>query len=102
MRVLDTMLSKNGGAITNSEGKKNPGDGAPASWIDISSKLDGEEQGVALFNHPKNDRQPTPCLQFGGQTIGLSPTHKEPLTLDAGKEVRFRYRVLVHAGNVER
>jgi hypothetical protein len=101
VRVLDAMLPKNGGAITNSEGKKNPGDGALAAWIDISGKLDGEEQGVALFNHPKNDRHPTPCLQFSGQTIGLSPTHKEPLTIEAGKEVRFRYRVLVHAGNVE-
>jgi hypothetical protein len=100
-RVLDAMLPKNGGAMTNSEGKKDPPDGAPAAWIDISGKLDGEEQGVALFNHPRNDRHPTPCLQFSGQTIGLSPTHKEPLTVEAGKEVRFRYRVLVHAGNVE-
>lgn len=100
-RVLDAMLPKNGGAITNSEGKKNPPDGAIAAWIDISGKLDGAEQGVALFNHPKNDRQPTPCLQFGGQTIGLSPTHKEALTIEPDKEARFRFRVLVHAGNVE-
>jgi hypothetical protein len=100
-RVLDAMLPKNGGAMTNSEGKKNPADGAVANWIDISGKLDGDEQGVALFNHPKNERQPTPCLQFAGQTIGLSPTHKESLTIEPGKEVRFRFRVLVHAGNVE-
>jgi hypothetical protein len=100
-RVLDAMLPKNGGAMTNSEGKKNPPDGAVANWIDISGKLDGDEQGVALFNHPKNERQPTPCLQFAGQTTGLSPTHKEPLTIESGKEVRFRFRVLVHAGNVE-
>jgi hypothetical protein len=100
-RVLDAMLPKNGGAISNSEGKKNPPDGAPANWIDISGKLGDEEQGVALFNHPKNDRQPVPCLQFSGQTIGLSPTHKESLTIDAGKEARFRFRVLVHEGNVE-
>jgi hypothetical protein len=100
-RVLDAMLPKNGGAMTNSEGKKNPPDGGSANWIDISGKLDGDEQGIALMNHPKNDRQPVPCLQFSGQTIGLSPTHKEPLTIEAGKEVRFRFRVLVHAGNVE-
>jgi hypothetical protein len=101
-RVLDAMLPKNGGAIVNSDGKKNPQDGAPAQWIDISGKLEDEEQGVALFNHPKNDRQPVPCLQFSGQTIGLSPTHKEPLTIEAGKEARFRFRVLVHAGDAEK
>lgn len=101
-RVLDAMLPKNGGAIVNSDGKKNPPDGAPAHWIDISGKLEDEEQGVALFNHPKNDRQPVPCLQFSGQTIGLSPTHKESLTIEAGKEARFRFRVLVHAGDAEK
>jgi hypothetical protein len=100
-RVLDAMLPKNGGAISNSAGQKNPGDGALANWIDISGALDGKVQGVALLNHPGNDRQPTPCLQFAGQTIGLSPTHKEPLTIDAGKGMRFRCRVLVHAGNAE-
>jgi hypothetical protein len=99
-RVLDAMLPAKGGAITNSEGKKNPGDGAPAKWIDISGKLDGEEQGIALFNHPANLRQPTPCLQFAGQTIGLSPTHKEPYTIEPGKQLRLRYRVLIHAGDV--
>jgi hypothetical protein len=101
VRVLNAMLPAKGGVMINSEGQKNPGDGAPAKWIDISGKLDDELQGVALFNHPDNPRQPTPCLQFAGQTIGLAPSHKEPLTIDAGKEVRFRYRVLVHAGGVE-
>lgn len=100
-RVLDAMLPAKGGAITNSNGAKNPPDGAPANWIDISGKLDDQWQGIALFNHPDNVRQPTPCLQFAGQTIGLSPSHKEPLTIEPGKTLRLRYRVLVHAGNVD-
>lgn len=101
VRVLDALLPARGGAITNSEGKKNPADGMPARWIDISGPLDGTWQGVALFNHPGNFRQPTPCLQFAGQTIGLSPTHQEPYTIEPGKVLRLRFRVLVHAGNVE-
>jgi hypothetical protein len=101
VRVLDAMLPRNGGAIVNSEGKKNPPDGTPARWIDVSGKLDGEVQGVALFDHPGNFRHPTPCLQFAGQTIGLSPTHREPFTLEAGKSLRLRWRVLVHAGDAE-
>jgi hypothetical protein len=102
VRVLDALLPKSGGAIVNSEGKKNPDDGLRAKWIDISGKLDGELQGVALFDHPKNLRHPPPCLQFDGQTIGLAPTHAEPYTLDAGKSLTLRYRVLIHAGDVDK
>jgi hypothetical protein len=101
VRVLDAMLPKNGGVIVNSEGKKNPGDGERAKWIDVSGKLEGELQGVALFNHPANLRHPTPCLQFAQQTIGLSPTHLEPYTIEPGKSLTLRYRVLVHAGDAE-
>ncbi|MFN4257841.1 MAG: PmoA family protein [Gemmataceae bacterium] len=101
LRVLDALLPAKGGAITNAEGQKNPKDGTPSKWIDISGKLDGEEQGAALFDHPKNFRHPTPCLQFAGQTIGLSPTHREPYTIEPGKSLSLKYRVLVHAGNAE-
>ncbi|MGE3803121.1 MAG: PmoA family protein, partial [Gemmataceae bacterium] len=101
VRVLDAMLPKKGGEILNSEGKKSPPDGTPARWIDIAGKLDDDWQGVALFDHPDNLRHPPPCLQFAGQTIGLSPTHKEPYTIEPGKTLKLKYRVLVHAGNAE-
>jgi hypothetical protein len=100
VRVLDAMLPGKGGIITNSAGMQNPKDGTPANWIDISGRLNDAWQGVALFNHPTNLRHPTPCLQFSSQTIGLSPTHTQPHTLEAKQDLRLRYRVLVHAGNV--
>jgi hypothetical protein len=100
-RVVDSMLPRNGGAMVNSDGRRNPPDGTTAAWIDVSGSIDNEEQGVALMNHPRNDRHPVPCLQFSGQTIGLSPTHREALTIDANREARFRFRVLVHAGNAK-
>jgi hypothetical protein len=101
VRVLDEMMPAKGGVILNSEGMKNPRDGVSAKWIDISGKLGDEAQGVALFNHPANVRHPTPCLQFSGQTIGLSPSHQEALTIEAAKELRLRFCVLVHAGGAE-
>jgi len=101
VRVVNAMLPAGGGVITNSAGAQNPADGAPADWIDISGPLDKAWQGVALFNHPGNIRQPTPCLQFSRQTIGLSPSHREPLAIEAKQDLRLRYRVLVHAGNVK-
>src|SRR5262249_50888049 len=36
LRVLDAMLAKNGGVITNSEGKKKQPDGEHGHWTDIS------------------------------------------------------------------
>jgi hypothetical protein len=101
VRVLDALLPGKGGVITNSAGTQNPADGVAANWIDISGRLGEASLGVALFNHPDNFRHPTPCLQFARQTIGLSPTHREAYTLEAGRELRLRYRVLVHAGNVK-
>lgn len=85
-------------AITNSEGKKNPKDGEPAKWIDVSGPVDGQMVGVALFNRPDNHRHPTPCMNFANQTIGLSPTHRQSHTLQPGESLRLRYRVLVHVG----
>ncbi len=101
LRVVDAMLPRNGGVITNSEGQKQPPDGAVAKWIDISGTLEGKVCGGTIMNHPQNCRHPTPCLNFDNQTIGCSPTHKEPFTLKPGEPLRLRYRVYVHAGNVE-
>lgn len=102
VRVVNAMLPRAGGVILNSEGQKNPKDGTPAKWIDISGKLDDAWQGVALFDHPDNLRHPTPCLQFAGQTIGLSPTHREEYKIEPGKSLKLRYRVLIHAGDADK
>jgi hypothetical protein len=99
VRVLNALLPGQGGVITNSAGRENPADGETADWIDISGRLGGAWQGVALLNHSGNLRAPTPCLQFARQTIGLSPTHREPYMLEPKQELRLRYRVFVHAGN---
>lgn len=102
VRVPDAMLPAQGGTILNAKGMKSPPDGTPANWIDVSGKLADAEQGVALLDHPQNFRHPTPCLQFAGQTIGLTLTHKEPHTIPPGETLSLRFRVLVHAGDAER
>ena len=101
IRLPDEMLVGKGGAITNSEGILNRETaGAPARWLDYSGPLGGKVCGVALFDHPKNPRHPTPWLNFENQTIGAAPTYKEPLAWSPGQSVRFRYRVYFHTGDV--
>lgn len=102
VRAINSMVPayNKKAVITNSEGQKNPRDGSPAKWIDVTGPVDGKMVGITLFNHPGNFRHPTPCLNFARQTIGLSPTHRESYTLPAGKTLHLRFRVLVHAGTV--
>ena len=102
VRAVDSMVPAfgKGAVITNSEGQTNPKDGTPAKWIDVTGLADCKTIGITLMNHPANLRHPTPCLNFGNQTIGLSPTHKESYTLVPDKPLHLRFRVLVHAGTV--
>ena len=102
VRAVDSMVPTfgKGAVIMNSEGQTNPKDGDPAKWIDVTGPADGKTIGITLMNHPANLRHPTPCLNFGNQTIGLSPTHKESHTLVPDKPLHLRFRVLVHAGTV--
>ncbi len=102
------MLVGKGGVITTSEGEANPKDGAPVRWIDYSgpsgASPDGEPctpHGAALFDHPQNPRHPTPCLNFQNQTLGLAPTHREPLSWQPGQSRRFRFRAYFHMGEVK-
>jgi hypothetical protein len=102
VRAVDCMVPKfnEAAAITNSEGEENPEWLSPAKWIDVSGPVENKVVGISLFNHPKNFRHPTPCLNFGNQLIALSPTEglKKGFTLEPEKPLRLRFRVLVHAG----
>jgi len=100
IRVPDAMLVGKGGVITNSEGQSNPPDGTPARWLDYSGPLGSGTAGVALFDHPQNPRHPTRWLNFQAQTLGPAPAHREPLAWKPGESLRFRYRVLLHEGDV--
>lgn len=102
IRVPDEMLVGRGGAILNSEGKRDRDvDDQPARWLDYSGPLHGKTAGVALFDHPGNLRHPTRWLNFENQTIGAAPTHHEAYAWQPGKSLRFRYRVLVHGGDAK-
>jgi hypothetical protein len=100
-RRVDYEPRDRGGAITNSEGQKDEGTaGGHARWIDLSGPLDGESWGVAILSHPENLRRPAAFNNWNNQTITAAPTYHEPHTLRAGEELRLRYRVLIHRGDV--
>jgi hypothetical protein len=67
--------------------------GNSARWVDFS---DGH--GVTVFDHPQNLRHPTPWYPNQNHPF-ICPAFlfKEPYLLAAGKTLRLRYRILMHA-----
>jgi hypothetical protein len=85
--------------------------GKPADWCDISGQISGKEYGIAVFDHPSNPRHPTRWHVreyglLGANPFGLSyfdtgtPKHAGDFKMEPGKTITFRYRVVVHEGDV--
>lgn len=101
---------KRGGTIINSLGDKN-GDawGKKSSWVDYHGPVDNEVLGIAILNHPSSFRFPTywhvrtyglfAANVFGIHNFENSNEKDGSHTLDPGKEITFRYRVLLHKGD---
>jgi hypothetical protein len=79
--------------------------------MDFAGKIDGEELGVAIFDHPGNPAHPTywhvrgyglfAANPFGVRDFTGDKSANGSLTLEKGAELRFRYRVLIHPGKTD-
>ncbi|MDX2179108.1 MAG: PmoA family protein [Bryobacteraceae bacterium] len=109
IRLRDELMEKKGGRMrssTGAEGMKNVW-GKPFPWVDYTGTLEGEELGIAIFDHPENPRAPTRWHArdyglFAANIFGLhdflnDKSQDGSFTIDAGKSARFRYRVLIHS-----
>jgi hypothetical protein len=112
VRVASTMdvTRKQGGKIVTSEGLvDDKAWGKPAAWVDYSGPVAGKTVGIAILNHPESFRYPTTwhvrnyglfaANPFGWHDFGKGETGT--YTIPQGKEIRFRYRVILHTGDAE-
>ncbi len=86
--------------------------GRPAHWVDFSGSAGGRRRGVAILDHPDNPRHPTRWHVreyglFAANPFGLSDYKRGferdgRLVVPAGREVTFRYRVVLHRGDARR
>ncbi len=92
-----------GGKIVNSQGRENDAvRGERAKWCDFSGPLDNSAVGgVAILDHPLNERHPTPWNNWNNMTITASFTFHDHFELALGKELRLKYRVLIHKGDAK-
>lgn len=83
--------------------------GTRANWVNYDGTVHGENLGIAVFDSPRSFRHPTYWHArgyglFAANPFGISYFTDDPLqdgaaTIQDGKSLLFRYRVLIHHGD---
>jgi hypothetical protein len=86
--------------VLTSEGKDRAGaDGARARWVAMSGAVDGKQAGIALLEHPANLRAPNAVRMHPEMPYFVFALPQSgPITLEAGREYLFRFRVVAFNG----
>lgn len=101
---------KKSGTIVNSNGEKDEANawGKSAKWCDYYGPVNGKVFGVAILNHPKSFRYPTPWHVRGYGLFTANPFGTKNLsksapdgtyTLKPGETTTLRYRLIFHEGD---
>ncbi len=113
LRFNDAFRQDRGAVLTNSSGLVGTENvwGKRATWVDYSTTISGEKVGLTIFDHPLNPKHPTFWHARGYGLCGVNPfgehdflndkTRDGSLTIPAGGDLRFRYRVVIHPGSVD-
>ncbi len=97
------MVSAEGGkGEKNVWGKRSP-------WVDYAGELNGEKLGIAIFDNPANPKHPTywhsrsyglfAANIFGEHDYYNDKSRDGGVTVEAGNNLHFRYRVIIHPGD---
>lgn len=91
---------QSGWTALTSEGKdRATADNTRARWVQMGGRIDDRPAGIALLEHPANSGAPNPLrLPPELPYEVFSPPRAGSLTLAAGKEHVFRYRIVIHNG----
>ena len=83
--------------------------GKRAGWVDYYGNVEGEDVGIAIFDHPGNLRHPSYWHARGYGLLAVNPfglksfTHDRhqdgSYTIPAGGSLTLRYRVFIHHGD---
>ena len=114
IRIRPVLQEDKGtGHISNADGMvtEKQAWGKPSNWCDYSGEINGEKVGIAVLNNPANPRPPgrfhvrayglLADNPFGLSVFTGDKTQNGAVTLEAGKSLRYRYRVIIHPGDVK-
>jgi Family of unknown function (DUF6807) len=84
--------------------------GKRADWVDYSGTVSGEKLGIAIFDNPQNLRHPSTwhargyglfsVNPFGESYFYHDPKRDGSYTIEPGRSLTLRYRVLIHHGEL--
>jgi hypothetical protein len=114
IRLRDELSEQKGsGLMTNAQGQTGMKQvwGKSSAWVDYAGTIEGHKLGIAIFDHPGNPHYPTwwhardyglfAANPFGEKDFTGDKSKDGSVTVEAGKSLRFRYRVLIHPGNTD-
>ena len=91
--------------ILTSEGHtKENGNGQRARWVAQSGEIvTGQSATVVIMSHPENYSHPEPIRiwESGGSFFNYAPVQLGERVLKPGKTYPFRYRFIVHDGDID-
>ncbi|HEX4948858.1 MAG TPA: PmoA family protein [Blastocatellia bacterium] len=112
-RFADAFKEDRGATLLNSDGLKGTKNiwGKRARWVDYSTLINYQAVGVAILDHPSNPKHPTfwhargyglnAANPFGEHDFYNDKSRDGSVTIPANGKLTFRYRVVIHPGNLE-
>ncbi|HOX38058.1 MAG TPA: PmoA family protein [Candidatus Brocadiia bacterium] len=105
-RMAPELNVASGGTLINAEGKKNEKEtfGVESPWCDFYGTRDGITEGMAIFQHPENKWYPAKWFTRDYGFFSPTPMYwpdGDSTRIPKGQELTLRYRVVVHAGDIE-
>ncbi len=113
IRLATALSEDKGGKMTNAEGAQTEKNvwGKRSKWVDYAGTVEGQPVGVTIMDNPANPRYPTywhsrayglfAANPFGLHDFLADKNQNGSMTVEAGKSVTFRYRVVIHPGSTE-
>jgi hypothetical protein len=113
IRLATPLSEAKGGKMVNAEGAQTEKNvwGKQSPWVDYFGTLEGKTVGIAIMDNPSNPRHPTywharayglfAANPFGVRDFTSDKTKDGSMTIDAGKSATFRYRIVIHPGDVQ-
>ncbi|HEY1340768.1 MAG TPA: PmoA family protein [Bryobacteraceae bacterium] len=114
IRLATSMTEDKGpGRMVNAEGGVGEKQvwGKRSPWVDYSGPVGEKTVGVAIFDNPANPHHPTywhsrayglfAANPFGARDFTGDKSQDGSMTVEPGKTVTFRYRVVIHEGDAK-
>jgi Methane oxygenase PmoA len=112
IRLAEPFTERKGGKMVDADARVGMAKvwGKRSNWVDYTAVVDGEQLGVAMFDHPSNPRHPTywHARDYGlfalnpfGQNAFDPDKEQSHWKLPKGQMISFRWRVVIHPGDAE-